>query len=109
MRNYIHIQDVCDAILFAISNWDKVKNEVYNLGNDDLNCSKLDLVKKIKEHIPLELIKAEINSDKDQRNYIVSSQKLYNKGFQCFFDLDYGIKELIKMYELIDIPVNANY
>ncbi len=109
MRNYLHIQDYCDAIVFSLENWDNVKNEIYNLGNDNLNCSKLDLVKKIQEHIPLEIIKAEINSDKDMRNYIVSSQKFYNKGFTCKHDLDFGIRELIKMYNLIDEPVHANY
>lgn len=109
MRNYLYIQDYCDAVIFSLKNWEKVKNKKFNLGNDSINCSKLDLVKKIQEHIPCEIIKAEINSDKDMRNYIVSSQKFYNNGFKCSYDLDYGIKELIKMYELIDVPVNANY
>ena len=109
MRNYLHILDYCNAVVFSLNNWEKIKNEVYNLGNDSINCSKLDLVKKIQEHIPCEIIKAEINSDKDMRNYIVSSQKFYNNGFQCSYDLDYGIKELIKMYEIIDEPINANY
>lgn len=109
MRNYIHIQDVCDAIIYAFGNWDNVKNEIFNLGNDQLNCSKYDLVKKIQEFVSLEIIKSETGFDPDKRNYIISSQKFYKKGYKCKYNLDFGIKELIKMYKLIDIPINANY
>lgn len=109
MRNFLHVKDVVNAVLFALNNWDATKNQIYNLGNDRLNMSKTDLANKIKEHIPIEIIKAEINADKDTRNYIVSSQKFYNKGFSCQYDLDYGIKELIKMYQMIDKPIHANY
>lgn len=109
MRNYVHIQDVCEALEFILDNWDKCKNETYNVGNDELNMNKLQLAKKIKEHLPLEIIKAEFTSDPDKRNYIVSSQKFYDKGFKCDYDLDDGIKELIQSYELIDGPWFANY
>ena len=63
----------------------------------------------IKKHIPLEIIQAEYTQDPDKRDYIVSSKKLYDTGFKCYFDLDYGIKELMKAVSLIDQPVNANY
>jgi len=110
MRNYIHVNDVCRATLTALTYWSDYKNEIYNLGNDALNMSKLDLCKTIQKHIPFELIQAEYTKDPDKRNYIVSSQKFYDKGFECHYDLDYGIKELIKMYSMIDEPgVYANY
>lgn len=109
MRNYIHIHDVCRAFEFALINWDKCKNEVYNVGNDNLNMNKLQLAKKIQEHIPLEIIKAEFTNDPDKRNYIVSSQKFYSKGFQCEFDLDDGINQLIQAYKMIESPWFSNY
>ena len=37
----------------------------------------------------------------------MSSQKLYNTGFKCYYNLEYGIKELKKAIPLIDFPVNA--
>ena len=52
MRNYIHIQDICRAFLFIIQNWDMCKNETFNVGNDSLNMSKMQLAEKIKEHLP---------------------------------------------------------
>jgi nucleoside-diphosphate-sugar epimerase len=109
MRNYLHIQDACRSFKFVIDNWDSCKNETYNVGNDKINMNKLQLAKKIKEHLPLEIIRAEINSDPDVRDYEVSSQKIYNKGFACENDLDTGIEELIKSYEMIESPWFANY
>ena len=109
MRNYLHIQDVCLAFKHVIDNWDECKNETYNVGHDEINMNKLQLAKKIKEHIPIEIIKAEFNSDPDVRDYVVSSQKIFDKGFACKSDLDVGIKQLIKAYKIIESPWYANY
>jgi|TARA_R110000744_G_scaffold99591_4_gene192121 nucleoside-diphosphate-sugar epimerase len=109
MRNYIHVQDIVGAFVHSIHNWPSCKNNTYNVGNDSANCNKLQLVQKIKNHVPVEIIKAEYTKDPDGRNYIVSSKKLYNTGYRCVYDLDYGIKELVKVVDLIDEPVNANY
>jgi len=109
MRNYVHIHDVCNAFKFVIDNWDSCKNETYNVGNDSLNMNKLQLAQKISEYLPLEIIKAEFTKDLDKRDYIVSSEKIYKKGFNCECDLDIGIKQLIKAYGIIESPWYANY
>tara|TARA_R110000824_G_scaffold53465_1_gene148004 strand:- start:88 stop:312 length:225 start_codon:yes stop_codon:yes gene_type:complete len=74
-----------------------------------MNMNKLQLSQKIAEYLPLEIIKAEFTSDPDVRDYIVSSQKIYDKGFDCQYDLDTSIQQLIKTYALIDSPWYANY
>ena len=109
MRNYIHITDVCRAFRFVVDNWDTCGDETFNVGNDDVNMNKLQLAKKIQKYIPLEIIKAEFNSDPDKRDYIVSSEKFYSRGFECRYDLDDGIKQLIKVYSMIDEPWYGNY
>ena len=109
MRNYVHIWDICRIYDFAIENWDKCRNETFNVGNDNINMNKLQLAKKIQQHTPLEIILAEFTKDPDKRDYIVSSDKIYSRGFECKYDLDIGIKQLIKMYKLIDGPWYANY
>lgn len=109
MRNYLHLQDACRSFKFVIDNWDLCKNQTYNVGHDGLNMNKLQLAEKIKEYIPIEIIKAEINSDPDIRDYEVSSQKIYDKGFECKYDLDDGIVQLIKAYKIIESPWFANY
>jgi nucleoside-diphosphate-sugar epimerase len=109
MRNYVHVSDVCRAFKFVLENWDSCKNETYNVGNDSINMNKLQLSQTIQKHIPIEIIKAEFNSDPDIRDYIVSSEKIYSKGFGCEYDLDDGIEQLIKAYSIIDSPWYANY
>jgi nucleoside-diphosphate-sugar epimerase len=109
MRNYVHLHDVCRGFKFVLDNWETCKNETYNLGNDALNMNKLQLAEKIQEHLPLEIIKAEFTSDPDTRDYIVSSEKIYNKGYECQYDLDIGIKQLINAYSIIESPWYANY
>lgn len=109
MRNYVHLFDVCRAFKFVIDNWDACKNETYNVGNDALNMNKLQLAQTIQEHLPLEIIRAEFTQDLDKRDYIVSSQKLYNKGFECEYDLHAGIKQLVTAYSVIESPWYANY
>ena len=109
MRNYVHLHDVCRGFKFILDNWEDCKNETYNLGNDALNMNKLQLAEKIQEHLPLEIIKAEFTSDPDTRDYIVSSEKIYNKGYECQYDLDIGIKQLINAYSIIESPWYANY
>jgi len=109
MRNYIHVKDIVNVFIHTIENWDLCKNNTYNAGNDLVNCNKLQLVERIKQHVPIEIIQAEYTKDPDGRNYIVSSNKLYNTGFNCNYDLDFGIKELIKVVSMIDEPINANY
>ena len=109
MRNYVHIADVCRAFRYVLDNWNNCRDETYNVGNDALNMNKLQLAQKIQEYIPLEIIKAEFTSDPDKRDYIVSSEKFYAKGFACENDLDDGIKQLMKAYAIIDSPWYANY
>ena len=109
MRNYVHLFDICRAFKFAIDNWDSCKNETYNVGNDALNMNKLQLAHTIQKQLPLEIIRAEFTQDLDKRDYVVSSQKFYNKGFECDYDLHAGIEQLITAYNVIESPWYANY
>jgi nucleoside-diphosphate-sugar epimerase len=109
MRNYVHIQDICKAFKFVLDNWDACVNDTFNVGNDVLNMNKLQLAQVIQKHLPLEIIRAEFTSDPDTRDYIVSSEKIYKKGFVCDYDLDKGIKQLISVYSIIESPWYANY
>ncbi|HIO73199.1 MAG TPA: NAD(P)-dependent oxidoreductase [Flavobacteriales bacterium] len=109
MRNYVHIFDVCKAFKFVLDNWDVCNGETFNVGNDALNMNKLQLAQTIQKHLALEIIRAEFTSDPDTRDYIVSSDKIYQKGFTCDYDLDEGITQLIKAYAIIESPWYANY
>jgi nucleoside-diphosphate-sugar epimerase len=106
-RNYIHIRDVARAFIHGIENFDRMRGEAYNVGLSDANLSKLELCEKIKEYVPnFTILEAPIGKDPDQRNYIVSNEKIEATGFKPKFSLDDGIKELIKGYTIIN---NSRY
>jgi hypothetical protein len=44
---------------------------------------------------------AEVGKDPDQRNYVVSNQRIEATRFRPIVDLDEGIEELIKGYQVI--------
>ena len=101
-RNYIHVYDVVRAFEFAIDNKDGMVGEVYNVGNDEINMTKMELAKKVQEICPcdLEVIKM---TDPDQRDYVVSSKKMYEAGFKPLSSLEYGIREVKNYVEHLDI------
>ena len=41
-RNFIHINDVVLAFVFAINNFDKIKSNIYNLGFSSANLTKIE-------------------------------------------------------------------
>ena len=101
-RNYIHVDDVSEAYLFSIQNFEKLKSNVFNLGLSDANLTKKELALKIKKFLPdTEIISSEIGKDPDKRNYIVSNKKIENSGFKASRSLDQGINELLKYYSYL--------
>lgn len=106
-RNYIHISDVVAVFIYAISNFEIMKGEIYNVGLTNANLSKLELCTKIKSHInKFVIMEAPTASDPDQRNYIVSNKKIEAKGWMPKVSLDEGILELIKGYQMLS---NSKY
>jgi nucleoside-diphosphate-sugar epimerase len=86
-----------------------MNGQPYNAGLDSANLSKAELAEKIKQYVPNFYIHfSEIGSDPDQRNYIVSNQRLRNAGFEAKRSLDDGIRELLKGYRMIGRSPFAN-
>lgn len=101
-RNYIHVRDVSRVFQHAIQNFDSMKGQIYNVGLSDANVSKKELCERIQKYIPeFVFIDAPVGKDPDQRNYIVSNEKLEATGFKQTHGLDFGIQELIKGYTMI--------
>jgi len=101
-RNFIHIRDVADCMLFALANRDRLAGRPYNLGLDSANLSKEELALKVKEYVPNFYIHfAPIGQDPDKRNYIVSNKRLKDAGFEARRGLDQGIQELLKGYRMM--------
>ena len=101
-RNFVYIRDVAECFLFCIENSQKMKDKPFNVGLDTANLSKEELAVKIKKYLPNFYIHfAEVGTDPDKRNYIVSNQRLKEAGFVAKHSLEDGIEELIKGYQMM--------
>ena len=106
-RNYIHVQDVALAFIFAIQNYGFMKGSTYNIGLSEANLTKLELTYKIKEHFPGLSIQCDaIREDPDKRDYIVSNEKIEALGWRPRYDLDDGIRELKKCFAILGPSLN---
>lgn len=95
-RTFLHVKDVAKAFVFSIENYDKMQGEVFNVGADSLNFTKLDICNFIKQELPDCIITPTDNgTDADKRDYQVSYAKIENLGFKPDVTVQDGIKELI--------------
>ena len=102
MRTFIHVRDIARVFLFAIDNHSAMKNNVYNVGSNNMNYSKKDVCELIKSKISDAYFNyADVGQDADKRNYVVSYEKINKLGFDTTISLETGIDELIKTIPLI--------
>ena len=97
-RNYVHVKDVVSALKMPMYD-QRMRGEVYNLGNDEINSTKLKLVQDITAITGGGYVVVDDKTDPDKRDYEVSSKKLYNTGFRPKFSLEYGVKEMADLYK----------
>ena len=101
-RNYVHVRDVSRVFQHAIENFDKMKDQIYNVGLSEANVSKRELCEHIQKQVPdFVFLDAPVGKDPDQRNYIVSNAKIEATGFKPMYSLDAGISDLVKGYTMI--------
>ena len=101
-RNYLHVRDSANAFIHTIENYSKMIGEPFNVGLSDANLSKKELCEAIKKVVPdFQYVISEIGKDPDQRNYIVSNDKIEATGYQTKVSLSDGIRELTKAFQII--------
>jgi nucleoside-diphosphate-sugar epimerase len=99
-RNFLHIRDAARVFLHALNNFPAMRGRTYNVGLEEANLTKLELCEKIKTHFPqFVFIEAAIGKDPDQRDYLVSNQRILGTGFRTVWDLDRGLAELKRGFE----------
>jgi nucleoside-diphosphate-sugar epimerase len=109
MRTFIHVRDSARVFLFSIENKNKMKNNIFNVGSDNMNFSKKDVCEIIKKEVPTSYFNyADVGEDADKRNYQVSYDKIKSLGFKTEISLEEGIRELIKVSPLIK-TINPYY
>lgn len=108
-RNYIHVRDVARAFLHAHDHFDAMRGQAYNVGLTEANLSKMELCLEIKKQLPeFTIMESPVGKDPDQRNYIVSNEKIERTGYRPQVSLRQGIAELIKGFQVIRRNQYAN-
>lgn len=100
-RNYVHIRDVCNAVLHVI---DKDLTGIYNLGHPDANLTKAELADVICNSLFI-VDGYEIGEGKDPdcRNYLVSNNKILSTGFRFSNTIHKGIKEVTELCQYLTL------
>ena len=101
-RNYLHVRDAADAFAYCLENFERMKNEPYNVGLSEANISKRELCVEIQQQVKdFNFSESPVGEDPDKRDYIVSNAKIEKAGFKARRTLAEGIAELIKAFEIL--------
>ena len=100
-RTFIHIDDASNSYLFTLKNIDAMRGNIFNIGGDHLNYSKLEIAQLINNKVDFKIIDSDIK-DKDVRHFIISYKKIKNIGFIPQKTIENGIDELIKIFKFYD-------
>ncbi|MEC8169381.1 MAG: NAD(P)-dependent oxidoreductase [Pseudomonadota bacterium] len=109
-RPFIHVDDAANAIVSSIiQDKDKVHNEIFNIGSDNLNFNLLEVAKLIKLQVPDSEITVEERNE-DARNYKVSFEKASNiLNFKNNWTLEEGIAQVVETFKQdINIDYQSN-
>jgi nucleoside-diphosphate-sugar epimerase len=100
-RSFIHVSDMVRAVQFVLANIDRMRDNVYNVGDETMNYSKEEVAREINKRIDFYLHFAEVGEDLDKRNYIVSYDKIKKLGFKTEVTLQDGIDELMRGMSMV--------
>jgi nucleoside-diphosphate-sugar epimerase len=99
-RTFLSVYDAVLSIIFSLEKHSQMIGQCFNIGSEDQNYSKIEVINLIKKYINFNIIQNEFSKDKDQRNYTVCYKKITNLGFARQFSLQEGIQDLIKVVSI---------
>ncbi len=97
VRTFLHVNDAVRAYMLAYNHPEKMVGEVFNVGDERMNVSKLQIAETIKGLVPVEIINSRL-ADLAKRNFIASFEKFKRLGFERQITLELGLQDLIRIY-----------
>lgn len=113
-RSFVHVRDIVHALLLGLrADRDRVRGEIFNVGSDDLNYTKDEIVALVQQEIPGTTVEyKDLSFGGDMRDIRVSFQKIRRVlGFVPEVDMLSGIREVRDALQtgLIRDPMDSRY
>jgi nucleoside-diphosphate-sugar epimerase len=113
-RSFVHVQDVVRGILLGLdAPEEKVRGQVYNLGMDDGNYTKDEIVGLVIKRLPETVVTfKDLTFGGDMRDIRVSFEKIKRElGFIGHLNVDDGVREVVHALRtgLIRNPTDEHY
>lgn len=113
-RSFVHIRDVARGVIMGLeAEQPKIRGQVFNLGTDNGNYSKDDIVRLVLKRMPETTVEyKDLTFGGDMRDITVSFAKIKSVlGFETTLDVDDGIREVLFALKtgLIQTPTEARY
>lgn len=113
-RSFIHVLDVARGMALGLdASEEKICRQVYNLGSDDGNYTKDQIVALIIKRLPEIIVEyKDLTFGGDKRDITVSFEKIRRKlGFKATLTVDDGVRELVNALKtgLIRNPYEERY
>jgi nucleoside-diphosphate-sugar epimerase len=113
-RSFIHIQDAVQGLVLGLeAPQAKVRGQVYNLGSDEGNVTKDQIVSLILKRLPETVVHyKDMTFGGDMRDITVSYEKIQRQlGFYARYSLDDGVREVLHALQsgLIQDPYHPRY
>ena len=100
-RTFLHVRDAAAVHPFTLDHYAAMRGDVYNVGASDMNYTKIEVARAIKELVPFYLHEADVGEDLDKRNYEVSYAKINALGYHATITLEDGIREMLRVIPFI--------
>jgi len=97
-RSFVHIRDVVRGVILGLeAEREKICGEVFNLGTENGNYSKDDIVRLVLKRMPETVVEyKDLTFGGDMRDITVSFAKIKQVlGFETTLDVDDGIRDLL--------------
>jgi nucleoside-diphosphate-sugar epimerase len=113
-RSFVHIRDVVRGVIMGLeAERARIAGQVFNLGTDQGNYSKDDIVKLVLKRLPQTTVEyKDLTFGGDMRDITVSFAKIRNTlGFETTLDVNDGVREVLFALKngIIQNPTDARY
>ena len=101
-RTFLHVRDIARSFVHAMRNYDTMKDSVWNIGDERLNMSKMELAQLVAEYTGCKIIGG-VGHDVDMRDYEVSYAKIAATGFEATVTMAQGIAEMVRAFPAVEM------